>query len=622
MSLPSPPAPVSSARLATVLTAFLLLLAGSPRALQADSAPAESTVRRSLPLSTFDSTLSGKLGGDGSVDSGAAVLRFFHGDTGEPLDRQRLRYGSGPELWATYYDVVGEASVNLRALAMPRRLKHEERVEVAVQVAFENPFRQSRRSHLRVEVSAGGGDPLQRPLPSLPYVGAPEFSLEGNVLTRDGSAVFYWDPNGVQPQVTVPPAPTGPDDPALVLDFVVELEPREARWAGLHLGGPSAGLAPGGVADEESWRTSLQRYSYERLEEIGTWQSQVRPTYYLNLIGSDQLTRAMHASVHHMRALGDAHLEILTLSDRPYGHPASDNAVEAGMLAVLVEWGMANFAHPRMVDNLEHARERVGDLPVDRRLAFLEGLCRAARQMPGFEHDPLLADVILDLVEAGPVPVWADPAQVRHSMVEVLVRAGMPERTDELPTFTWSEAPEDSTAAHFIAARQALADRDTRRCWSHVATILSRTNPDGMGSLLDGHHAYDAAFSTAIMSLARGLIVDDYGEELVIMPGMVDELLPATNKVQFRQLATVFGMTNFSLYWARRGRVIAGQVVVPGAPAPSKVYIRPPLPYRMRFLQVERGSGHVVPQKDGSLYYDYVPGRPIEFNVGVKRDET
>ena len=38
-----------------------------------------------LHLSTFDSMLAGKVGLDGAIDSGAGVLRFFHGATGEPL---------------------------------------------------------------------------------------------------------------------------------------------------------------------------------------------------------------------------------------------------------------------------------------------------------------------------------------------------------------------------------------------------------------------------------------------------------------------------------------------------------------------------------------------------------
>ena len=623
--------------IAPLLCLFLAAQVGerrpSPEVAWDDRVPDEGSLPHRKPadlhLSTFSTRLAAKLATDGSFDTGAGVLRFFKrverdGQTPEqeavqadwaPLGVNRLRYGRGPELWGTYFDKVDGAFVTLRAAAVGVGGPDDPRIELGVQVAFENPSKEPGRVRLRAELSPGGSPGVLRPFPSLDDAAGAVFGRDGAFITRDGSAILYVEAGGQQPTITLTGAPSGPDTAVAVFEWDVTLAPSEALGAVLHLAGPSG--APADARDEAAWRQSFERFSFRRLEELANWQSNVRPTYIRNRVGDVRLTRGMFAAIHYLRALGHGDQVLHHLTDRPFNQPPSDEAVEGPMLGSMLEWGLLAFTKERFDELVLGAIPRVGHLPPERRLAYLDGLVRGARLFQVYDHDLALAEAILELVEAGTaVPCWSDPDELTAEFRRLLVRAGLTERLDEVPSLAWAEPPAGSVAAHAVAVRRALAAGDRRAAWTAMQPILDATSIDGMGSMQAGQ-PYDGTFPVMFMSLVRALLIDDWGDELALLPGLVDELVPYSGKLTLLEVISRFGQVNMSLYWSLKDRVLSGSARLVPWVSPDRVTIGTPEPFVARGIKMQKGAGSVKVAPGGVLELDYEPFRVLEFNVNV-----
>ena len=573
-----------------------------------------------LHMSTQASRLCAKLNTDGTFDSGAVALRFFHGATDEPLTVNELMYAPVMRLHGGFWDVVDDCYVSTQSFATPQGPEESQRLKASTRVAFENPSWDDRSVHLKARLFAvPPGDGL-RPEPALPFDESATWTVDGSLVLRNGAPVFYFEDSAemLAPTLTMH-EPGGPDDAICTLEWKVDLPARTARTAAVHLAGP----ALEGDVDDDLWRTSFQRVPYRQLAERVKWQTDLPPTIIRSNMGpgNERIGLAMLAAVQYPRMLGVAEDWLGYLTDRPYNRPPTDVAVEAAYLGMYVEWGWADFGKQRVEELIHGAVELGSDLSPERRVALLDGLMRATRLFPASPNDEALAEAIITLHDTeAAVPPWSNPAHVRAGFSFILDRAGRGDEAEDLPALTWAEPEEGTAAALMVSVRQALAEPAPLLAWNRLQEVLDRTTSDGTGSLGGPNDPTDGMFGVGMLSLVRAFLLDDWGEDLHIFPGMSSAFMPGIQRITVAQLISRFGAVRLSTSWVRKNRILGGMFGFIPHTEPGRIVFHPPVLYAGMGVQVVRG-GEVDFQPDGTLVLSNFEKADIIFNVFVRRRE-
>lgn len=518
-------------------------------------------------LGSFGSWRAARLGLDGSLDSGAAVLRLLDGAGGAPLSVQDLRFGDRPHLVAGWQARLGDVDVRGQVAAVPLSRQGDERVKAVLRLTLSSAATEARAVRLAARLSPGGGDPLQRPHPSLPFVPGGAWTLEDGFVTRDGRAVLGW--TGVEPEVALA-VPAGPDDEAARLTWSFELQPGAPRLIELYLLGPPAAT----LVEEAAIREGALRWGYLHAEEQLDWQSRERGAFADIQLHDARLWYALVGSLHTLRLLGKAADVPEGFSDRPFGHPASDGAVDAEAIGLFAEWAFGDWAagfHKRL---LSEVAARGAALSAERRVALLHGLARSVRLGSDAGDQQALAAAIRALLgpEAEGVPVrpWLDPELVRRDLQSVLDDAGAGQGF-ELPRLAWAPVPAGSRAAALQAARRAISARRGGEAWAQLAPLVAGTDSIGQGSLEPGG-VPDFGFCLGLASLLREMLIDDHGAELHLFPGLAADMVPRRLPVQTTVLPTRYGPTHVEQFRIKE-RLLGLAVSNRGARVPAAILL-------------------------------------------------
>ncbi len=572
--------------------------------------PADAPPPAALHLSSFGSMRAAKVTAEGAVDSGAAVLVLRNGATGEKLAAGNLKCGRNPDLWASFTTPVGGAEVEVKMLAVPVSRGGDERVRAVLRIAAFDRGTEPVSLELVASLSPGGGDPLARPWPSLPFEAGTTFVREGDSITRDGRLVLGW--TGLAPEVTVGPA-AGPDDEVARLVWKVDLLPDSARLIELALAGPPAT----DVVDEAAFREGFQRWSYLLCEEQLGWQSQFRGLFADIEVHDDRLWYALAGALHQLRALGDADQEARAFSDRPFGHPASDGAFDAEAVGVFAEWSFGDWAvtfHKRL---LAEVMARGDGLPPARRVALVHGLSRSVRLGADGSDLEALAAAIRALVgpeaEGAEVRPWLDPAQVRQDLQAVLDES-TPVEGYVLPQFAWAQPPEGSVAADFVALRRALSAHDGPQAGAHLAALVATTNSEGFGSMSrDG--TPDGEWPVGMATVIRELYFDDHGDDLHLFPAIAHEMVPERGALALPELPTRYGLVEMEVHIQAK-KMLSTLVKRRGAREPRATLWHVPPGFPAGSLSQPLG-GQATLRPDGLVecVQGPDPARGVSFNV-------
>ena len=585
---------------------------------ESEAAARAKPVPAGLHLSTYASPLCARLDRTGAIDSGAGVIQLVDAESGEPLAVKDLSFGRGPLLWAGGGLELRDVDARLRVLAAPAEHLGDKRVRVVLRVELVNRGEELVTVKLGARLSPGGGDPLRRPADALDFAPGTRFGVEDGVITRDGNAILAWV--GPDPQVTLADPPQSPEATACTLVWELPVQPSTARYLDLSL----AGAPHGPVQDEEGWRRTLSSFSYLDLEEQLAWQTDFRGTYTVFSSALPEVDRALDASLHFLRTLGEANREVVWLTDQPYGFPPTDAAVPAEITALFYEWGMAAFAEGYLRELVAGATASGQQLSPERRVALVAGLVGAVRLVQNDEQLVRdLADVIRALVvEAAPVEPWLDPATVRADMAAILLRAdpvGGAEAAETLPALQWSEEDEGPVAARMLAARKALSAGDRAGFWDHYAALLEGTSRNGLGSMTPGGDL-DGRFPIGFMSLSRAMLIDDHGRDLRLMAGANVALLPERDELDLPWLPTIFGLVDLETYRSP-GRRLVTTVRLREQVEPNLIYVHVPWPFEVQKV-VDSVGGKARLMPDGSLSAAIDPFLPNGLNFTVTAREA
>ena len=499
--------------------------------------PADAKPPAALHLSSFGSMRAARVGSDGRVDSGAGVLQLLDGATGQPLPAGSLHCGENPDLWAGFATPLGGAEIEVKLLAVPVERGGDERVRTVLRIAAFDRGTEPVSIRLIASLRPGGGDPLARPFPSLPFADA-TWARDGDYVTRDGRVVLGW--TGLPPEVTVHEHVADADDEVARLDWKIDLLPDSARLIELALAGPPAT----DVVDEAAFREGFQRWNYLLSEEQLGWQSRYRGKFADIQLYDKRLWYALVGSLHQLRALGDADQEVRVLTDRPFGHPASDAAFEAEAVGVFAEWGFGDWVvafHRKLLDEV---MERGEPLPPARRVALVHGLARRLRLGVDAGDTEALATAIRALVDAGAegaeVRPWLDPEQVRADLQAVLDES-TPVEGYALPHFAWAVPPAGSAAARFVAVRRSLSAHDGQAALKELAPLVASTSVEGFGSMRDDGTP-DGEWPVGFASVFRDMLFDDHGDDLHLFPAIGHAMVPERGAFAVPQLPTRYGI--------------------------------------------------------------------------------
>jgi len=525
--------------------------------------PADAPLPVAYHLGSFASYRAARLGRDGSLNSGSAVLRLADGASGQPLPANQLQFGDMPDLIAAWRAPLGDARVDVKACALPLSRQGDERVKACVRLTITSRADGPQELKLAASLSPGGGDPLARPFPSLPFAAGGVWAHEGSYVTRDGQAVLAWA--GLEPQFTLA-TPGEPGAEAARLTWTFDLQPGSPRLLELYLLGPPANA----VVDEAAIRDGATRWGYLHAEEQLGWQSRERGAFADIRLHDSRLWYALVGSLHTLRLMGKAYEQVEGFSDRPFGHPASDAAVDAEAIAVFAEWSFGDWAsgfHKRV---LAEVLERGQPLPPERRVALLHGLSRSVRLGVDRDDQQALAGAIRALLgpeaEGAQVRPWQDPDVVRRDLAAVLDDAGLG-ADFSLPHFAWAEVPPGSRAAALQAARRAISAHQGNAAWAQLAPLVAGTSGIGQGSLQPGG-VPDFEFAVALPSLLREVLIDDHGDELHLFPAMGLGMLPRRGVVQTTILPTRYGPARIEQFEVTR-KLLGMTVWCRGARVPS-----------------------------------------------------
>lgn len=580
---------------------------------RAASAPAPA----GMHLSSYASRVCARVDREGALDSGAGVLQLIDPDSGRPIPIRDLAFGEGPMLWAAGELDLPGVEAQVRYLAAPADDHGDTRVRALMRVELLNHGQDLVLVKLGARLSAGGGDPLQRPVDALDFAPGTRFTREDDVIARNGGAILAWE--GPDPEVKLSDSVDAPDAVACTLAWELPVQPNTARYLDLSLAGP--GHQP--TLDEAGWRATLTNWAFSDAEEQLSWQTNSRGEYIAFKCADARLEAALDGAIHFLRTLGEANREVNWLTDRPYGFPPTDAAAPAQIMGVFFEWGMNNFSDAYLHELVATAKAAGQQLSPERRVALVAGLVSAVRLSPDDEalvKD--MAEVVRTLVtQEAPVEPWLDPALVRADMAALLVRADAengPAAAAALPTLHWDEGHSGPIAAHMLAARRALSERDRAGFWEHFSALVDGTNRNGLGSMQPGGDL-DGRFPVGLMCLARAMFLDDHGPNLYLLPGAHVDMLPQRDELDMPWLPTVFGRADIETY-RMPNRRLATTVRLRAWAEPELVYVFEPYPLvPIKLVACFGGQARIMP--DGSVTVAIDPSIPVGLNFSVTARE-
>lgn len=611
--------------LITVLS--LALASSAAHAWAADDVlPRKALKPGSFHLSSFDSELGGRFSKSGEVDTGAVVLHWLDGLTGEKHTTDKADLGPGPALNVRWSRELAEQKLTGYCLAGTLASGADRRLMVSQQVEVRSTSETEQRVQLVAHLLPGATDEASRPLPSLTYREDEVWSLEDErFLLRDGRVVATWV--GDAPAVEMVSRPASGSEVAARLVWNFTLQPGESRWVEVMLVGAPAG----GSVEEAGWRARLRRKSYGSLEDVRRWESMYHGSFGAFSCADDRVREAMISGVHLLRSLGNAHYQISTLSDRPFGHPASDAAAEAQILGIFFEYGLNEIAEAYLGKLLDGVYERAGPLPLDRKVAYLHGLARAVRLAGETSQHGALALAIVELMNGeGPegwaepwadgavtVAPWFDPDEVRGDLAQVLDRAGMP-GAESLPQLAWAEnlAP-GSTAAEMRSARKALSAGDADGAWEALEKLLNRTTHVGLGAMEPGG-VTDGRFAMGMTSLVRAFLIDDHGDDLEIFPGSCGGMVELGVAVKTAWIPTAFGQIQAQGFFTGKNQM-GGWVTLRGTFAAARTVMNFPPETVLRKVKSQHGDGTIEIIENNVVQLGLPIGRPLRFTMSIKQ---
>jgi hypothetical protein len=581
---PTRPREYHPAMPASLLLSSLLLLAPAPAPSPlADGAPA------AFHVGTYSSILGARFTSDGFVDTGAVVGRFVDLDTGEPLALTKVRYEGGPRLELEWLHNGGGWVAEGEVGAIGHRAGEDERLLTGLRVLLKNKGDDPVTVNLGLDLWAGPAAGALRPEPSLAFDSSEDWLQEENLISRDGRMVARW--TGSNPKVEVTP-PGSVGDRAARLSWKVLLPPRNARLIETILVG-----APVGAVDEAAMRRSMKARSYRDLEDVTRWESDAVGAFS-NLRAADERFRdAFVAAVAQIRTFGSAYRAVTSLSDQPYGRPATDAAVSAQMLGVLFEVGMEEIGFPFLVDQLSVASEVLDTLPPERQLMYLHGLVRAVRLMKDDVHAVGLASLIerfsAEVSDLGVLRVdpWLHPENVRADLAQILNRSGRG-GAERLPGITFSKVVPGTVEATMADLARTIKERDGTESWRLCQELLDRTSRRGFGTLsADGEP--EGLWSLGMATLLREMLLDDHSEDLHIFSGVDYGLLTRTSDLDVEYMPSRFGMIKVQQYHVGRA-IIGGWVRIKTDLWPERMLMHFPPSGRLKSVKPTPQGGHVT----------------------------
>lgn len=614
-----------------VITALALALcAPLSQARRVDDGPSRRALKPgAFHLSSFDSELAGRFSMDEGIDTGAVALQWINGLTGDMLRAQRADLGAGPSLnvrWTSDLDgqkLLGYCLAGTLASGADRRLIVSHQIEVR------NTTAEEQRVQLVARLLPGGKEADRRPFPSLAHdVGEAWARQDDRAIVRNGQVVASWV--GHAPDVELVSHPESGEQTAARLVWNFTVMPGESHWLEVLLAGPPAGES----VDELAWRARFLRKSYGSLEDLRRWESMYHGQFGAFTCADERVREAMISGIHVLRSLGNAHYQIGSLSDRPFGHPASDAGAEAQILGTFFEYGLNEISEAYLDTLLDGVYERAGPLPLERKVAYLHGLARALRLSGDTSRHGALAAAILELLRGeGPegwavpwndgavaVAPWLDPDQVRGDLRQILTRAGL-EGADELPRLAWAENLEPgSAAADMLATRKALSAGDADRAWLSLEKLLDRTTRVGVGSMQPGGPT-DGRFAMGIAALVRGFLIDDHGTELQILPGICNRMMKLGEDVQTAWMPTAFGQLQAQAFFTGKS-MLGGWVTLRGGVTAERTVLHFPVESVLRKVKMQHGEGTIEILEPNTVQLGLLPGRALRFNLTIRRGKT
>jgi len=575
---------------------------GAASGQEADDAVRGQLQLSAYPLGGYASLATGRVDQQGRWDAGQGVLQLVDGQ-GQPIALQNLGFGPGPQMWVSADGLVGDVPLRIVGLGLTLAAGQDKRVVVAAQMKLSNPHAEARSVTLAAEVRPGSGSPL---LYTRPFAAADAYSRSERLVLRNENVFF--SSTGLEPTLELA-SPASADEVALRSVWHVVLAPGQTRLLEWKLVGPPAGASH----DETAFRTALLRRSYALLEEDLRWQGQDRGSFLQMEMATPALVTLLGTSVHLIRLLGESTAyQVVRLTDRPYGQPLSDPALEPQLVACLVEFGMGAIT-------VDVTARLVADLPAqlaamspEQQVAHVHGLARCLRMVGEPAGLNALADAIEGLGDPEvPVPPWCDPADVGADLRAVLALAGRDAGT-RWQRLQWAEpaaAPDaaaggpDAFLARVASLRRALSERRGSAAWSLAKSFITGATPDGFGSL-DGHEV-DGRFALAVLTLMREMFIDDHGPALELLPGNAYGIMATKSEMATTFLPTVFGHVSVRAYHVGP-RTVGAWIVLRPINIPPHLTLTFPEEVRLRGVekgQVEGGQVSLLGDRQVELVY-------------------
>lgn len=499
-------------------------------------------------LASTASPLGARLDHAARLDTGALEVRFEDGD-GAPLEPAGLDFRDG--LWVEYASTLGAARVSGHAFALVVEAEGDRRLVTSWQLQVENPTSAPLETSLVLRAVPGPTHAGLRPVPSLAWREDETFELADGFVTRGGRAVLRVehgeDGGGSQPAINVQARPAAADALAAELRWPLLLPPGATEAIVVHV----AGAPAGDHVDEDAWRRAFGRVTFRLQFEQSNWQAAHQGDVLRMEWGDERVGTLIARGLLHARAASAFQYAATALSNRPYGHPATDAAAVAQMLGCFSEWGFGPTIKGLLATSAAGALDAGRVLDAAGRVALCHGLVTGIRVRAFDEDTPAVADAIRELVEAGaPVAPWLDPDVVRADLQDIVERAVAfddAREPFEVPALAWAEGLDPaSVRGRLQAARRALSAGDAQAAWTVLDALLAE-HPTGLGAL-DPADEYDALFTVAMLSLLRATIVDDHGERLHLLPVLPTALVNDRGALGGAFLPTRFGRVLFKFF--------------------------------------------------------------------------
>ena len=487
---------------------------------------------------TYSSILNTRVGRDGLIDTGLGLLEIVDGRTGEALDASRIDYTRGPGAApgfspAWWVNLEEDLIVTVQIATVPVTKNGDARLENAVRLVAENAGEEAESVSIGVRLlpgETGGARPRIRW--AHPFDPATRFALEGDLITRDGMACLWWDGEGAE--VSVADEVSSPDDAACELMWTFDVPPGEQRLVDVFTGSPPCNP----TVDEAAWRDMAGRFGHRSIQERVTWEADWRTEVENVSVASKRMWNALMASMHTLRLIAEGYNGLRFMTDTPYGFVDVGFDVRAGVVASLSEWGMGAFAIDPVRFMFEQLPAQIVMMTPEQRVGYLHGLTRLVRLTRSPEFDLQLADAIIDHLQPGEVSPWMDPELVREDFASILRRAGR--KQAEWPELTWATVEPGTADAEFQAWRRAISAHDGEAAWASAKQLLGRTDGQGIGSVhADGEP--DGRFAYLYLHLVREMMVDDHGDDLLLLHAVPERLYPRLGQIDTYAVPTVFG---------------------------------------------------------------------------------